>query len=202
MDITDSNAKSPATPRLLALIFGFVGMGLLAGGFLHAKKQFTILNYWPEVEGEVVSSDITSHSSSDDNSTTYGLQVTFRFEYDGEAKEASATRGYTTSSYDSMKRASENFFPRTRHMIRVNPQNPSDIRFNAAYTFEFFGISFFVALFGFVFLLVSFLVFRGTTHKYSLAIGRRDADTCPTCGAKPPPGEKFCPKCGTMMHSH
>lgn len=202
MDAVVRSGNAQTAPRWLGLIFGFVGMAALAGAFFLARKQFTILHDWPQVEGEVLSSEITSHSSSDDNSTTYGLLVTFRYEYAGETHEASATRGYTTSSYNSMKRAAENFFPNTRHLIHVNPQRPQDIRFNAGYTFEFFGVSIFVAIFGFVFLLVSLLVFRGTAHKYSAAFAARDPDACPTCGTKPPPGEKFCPQCGTMLHSH
>ncbi len=192
---------SQSAPRWLSLIFGVIGVGALAGGGLLAQKQFTILNDWPVAEGEVISSEITRHTSSDDDSTTYGVTVIFRFEYDGATHEASADRGYTTSSYNSMKRVSEKFAPRTRHPIRVNPQQPQDIRFNAGYTFEFFGVSIFVAVFGFVFLLVSVLVFRKTAHPYSVAQTPTDPQTCPTCQTYVPAGEKFCPKCGTMMHN-
>jgi len=201
METGNIHFSSQANPRWVSLIFGVIGVGALAGAWFLAQRQITILNEWPVVEGEVVSSEVTRHTSSDNDSTTYGLSVTFRYEYGGETQEASTDRGYTTSSFDSMKRASENFHPRTRHQIHVNPQQPRDIRFNAGYTFEFFGVSIFAAGFGLIFLLVSLLVFRKTAHPYSVALASRDPGACPTCQTQVPPGEKFCPKCGTMMHN-
>ena len=185
-----------SAPRWLALLFAMIGVGALAGTWFLTEQRLTILRAWPEIVAEVVESEVTSHRDSDDNSTTYGVRVAFRFEVDGRTIEASSDRGYTTSSYNSMRRAAERFSPGSRHPIRYNPQNPADIRFNAGYTLEFFGVPVFLGVFGLIFLLVSFAVFRAKgNHPYAAR-----TDVCPTCHAPAPPGEKFCPNCGTMLH--
>jgi len=182
---------------LVSLILGLIGLGALAGAWFLAQKQITILRDWPVVEAEVLSSEVTHHSSSDDNSTTYGVLITFKFEYDGQAVQTSATRGYTTSSYSSMQAVAERFSPQTRHPIRVNPQRPQDVRFNAAYTFEFFGIPVFVGAFGAIFLLVSLATFR--PGKLAQATTSPRSGDCPNCGAHPWAGEEVCSKCGAAL---
>lgn len=187
--------KSTAPPKWFGAIFALVGVGALAGSWFLLEKQLTILREWPTVHAEVLQSEVTSHRDSDDNSTTYGVRVEFRFALNGKEYKASADRGYTSSSLSSMRGMADRFSPGSHHPIRYNPVQPTDIHFNAGYSLEFFGVPVFVSVFGFVFLLIGGFIIKGKRHPYA-----PDASLCPTCSAPAPPGEKFCPKCGTMLH--
>jgi len=187
--------KSPA--RWIGIILALVGVGVMVGGCYFVQKQMLILRTWPIIEAEVVASEITSHRSSDDDSTTYGVLLTFHFNLHGQEYTASRDRGYTSSSYSSMEKMAARFAPGTRHAIRYNPQRPVDIRFNAGYTLEFFAIPLFLLVFGLIFLLVGLAVARAKGSPDDSGTG---SDACPTCQTPVPASEKFCPKCGTMLH--
>lgn len=182
--------------RIVALVFALLGMGALSASYFFGRKQIEILQSWPVVTAEVVNSEITSKRDSDDNSTLYGAEVTFRFAWNGSEATATGDRGYRSSSYNSMRRVVEKFAPGTRHPLWVNPQNPADVRFNAGYSLEFFGVPLFVAGFGLVFFVVAIAAIRKKDFPYATS----RPGQCPTCRAPVPASEKFCPKCGTMLH--
>lgn len=197
--------KATGSPRVIGAIFFFVGLGMLVGAFFFGRKQLTILNTWPVAQAEVLSSEVTTHESSDNGSNTYGVLVEFRFTVDGREHTASSTRGYTTSFRGSMQRTADRFARGTRHPIHYNPHEPTDIRFNAGYSLEFFGIPAFLGGMGLLFAGVGFAVMRKKTHAHAVAAGALPGDTpsggaCPTCRTPAPAGEKFCPNCGTMLH--
>ncbi len=195
------NTNSPRATRLVGIIFSLVGLGALAGTIFFARKQLDILNRWPVVDAEVVRSEVTTGRDSDGD-TMYGAEVEFRFQYNGSEQTAVADRGWRTSSRNSMRRLTEKFAAGTRHPIRVNPEDPGDIRFNAAYSFEFFGVPLFMSGFAIVFLLIGIAVLRKRDAPYaqvSQAAQSQQAGACPTCGNIASITEKFCPKCGTML---
>lgn len=191
------NRTRPASPRWIGLLFMAIGVGALIGAFFLARKQLDILNAWPEVAAEVLNSEVTTHRDSDDNSTTYGVRIEFSFFLNGKAYAPVADRGFTTSVHSSMQRVADTFAPGTQHTIRYNPGNPADVRFNAAYSLEFFGVPVFVGAFGVIFLFVGGLVLRRKGSPYASA---SPPGQCPTCGTVSSTTEKFCPKCGTMLH--
>lgn len=188
--------RSTASPKWVGAIFALVGVGAMAGSWFMAEKQLAILREWPTVEAEVLQSEVTSHRDSDDNSTTYGARVEFHFVVSGVEHKTWADRGWTTSFRSWMQSTADRFSPGSRHPIRYNPAQPTDTRFNAGYSLEFFGVPVFLTGFGLIFLLVGLLVMRA---KVTPQIGAT-TDACPTCQTSAPPGEKFCPKCGTMLH--
>jgi hypothetical protein len=174
-----------------------LGIGALAGAYFFGRKQLEILNTWPEVSAVVLNSEVTTHRDPDDSSTTYGARVEFAFTVKGRGYQAITDRGFSTSLHSAMERTVARFAPGTQHTIRYNPQDPTDARFNAAYTLEFFGVPVFLAVFGAIFLLAGVAVIRKKGSSYATAAA---PGQCPTCGAACPAAEKFCPRCGTMLH--
>ena len=189
------------SPKLGGGIFTVIGLVMLGVAFWLGGKRVEILNSWPVVNAEVVTSELT-HRRDSDGDSTYGAEIEFRFRYEGREYTAHADRGYTTSSRSSMRRVVEKFAPGTQHPIHVNPQDPPDVRFNAGYSLEFFGIPLFVGLFGLVFSGIGIAVMRSKPSPYASAAGVTQPGTCPTCGTVSSISQKFCPKCGTMLHDN
>jgi len=184
---------SAGASRWIGVLFAVIGLGMLGGSYWTAQERLAIVREWPATEGEVLSSEITRHRG--DDSTTYGVEIEFRYTVAGQERRAPATRGFTTSSFSSMQKTVDRFPPGSRHPIKYNPASPGEIYFNAGYTLEFFGIPAFLAGMGLIFTLVGGGITLGKRHPYAPA-----ADQCPNCRAPAPPDNpQFCPKCGAQL---
>ena len=181
--------QKQANPKLLGGIFALVGLGLLGGAGYAGQNRLKILNDWPTADAEVVRSEVTRKSDSD--STTYGVEIQFRYTVNGKEYTSASTMGYTTSSYTQMRRAADEHPPGSHHQIRYDPQYPPDIYFNAGYNFGFFFVPLLLGGMGLIFTVVGLAVFSKA---------RRTGEVrCPSCGQVALGGQKFCGSCAAPL---
>jgi hypothetical protein len=104
-------------------IFLLVGLALSVVMLRQAGTAFAAKN-WPEVPATVVFSRVASHSG--DDSTTYSVDVLYRYEYGGKTYLSNRYHviGGSSSGYDGKARVVKEMSPGKRIMAHVNPRDP------------------------------------------------------------------------------
>ncbi len=185
-------ASGIGTLKLVGTIFFCVGLLLLAVAGWSGNRQYTILKSWPEVQAEVVNSQLVHYRDSKGNAM-YKPAIDFRYRVDGKEYTVPSSSNYSSSSYDEMKGKVDTYAPGTRHPIRYNPADPRDMRFEVGYNFGFF---FLPVLFGGM-----GIVFTGVSIALLYASRSERARACPSCGQSVAAGQKFCPNCAAPLRS-
>jgi hypothetical protein len=181
-------------------IFAVCGIILLAVGGGTGHRQYTILKTWPAVQAEVAKSQVTHyvvqntdrHGRPTRSSTTYyEARIEFQYAVGGKPFVSPSASSASTSNYLAVKRVADEYAPGTRHLIRYNPANPNDIRFDAGYNIGFFLVPLVAGVTGVVFsgLGVGFLISSRTDRSLR----------CPSCGQRIERGQNFCPNCATPV---
>jgi hypothetical protein len=184
-----------AMTKLFCLIFCGVGVILLGVAGWSGNRQYTIMTRWPTVEAEVVKSEVTHHQSQSSNeartSDMYTTEVVFRYTLNGEEYVTPSTTGYSSSSYPEMKRKADAFPPGSHHVLRYNPSDPNDVRFNAGYNLGFFFLPLIMVTMGVVFTGIGVLFIYFSMKERPLR--------CPSCGQLVMKGQNYCPNCATPV---
>lgn len=191
------DAQGKGVFKVVGAVFAPIGFAMLGFGGWSAHRHYTILKYWPTVEAQVANSRITHSVShdSDHNSDTnmYGVEIEFQYTVNGKEYLTPSGAGYTTSSYTEMKRMADEHAPGTRSVIKYNPSDPNDIRFNAGYTLGFFFLPVLLGGLG--------LVFGGLGTVFLFVSRSAPAPRCPSCGQAVQPGQHYCPNCATPLRA-
>jgi hypothetical protein len=89
---------------------------------------------WPEVPATVVFSRVASHSG--DDSTTYSVDVLYRYQYGGKTYLSNRYHVISSSSsgYDGKARVVKEMPPGRRIMVHVNPRDPVVAVIQAGFT--------------------------------------------------------------------
>ena len=165
--------------RFLAVFaLAFLGSGLGVGYW-----QYSILRTWPLVEARVVRSDVIRTRGSK-GSTLYKAEIEFGYTVAGKDYVTPAPSSYATSNYNSVRREVEKYAPGTRHSIRINPEDPNDIRFGMGYNFGIFALPL-------IFTGVGLVCSAGVVGLVRLAWSLK----CPSCGEPVVRGRPYCPNC-------
>ena len=184
--------------RLFGAIPLLLGLGLLAGAWFTAQRQYTILKKWPTVDAQVARSELTHHQhqfANDASSTTvYEAHIDFRYTVDGKQYTSPTGSNYSTSDYASMKHKVDIYAPGTHHPLRYNPDNPNDIRFDAGYTFGFFLTPLILGGAGLIATSIGVVLFL-----VGWGIGKTKV-RCPSCGQSVSGNEPGCPRCGAAIY--
>lgn len=189
--------NGPGVFKLVGGIFFVVGLGLLIPGWFTGNRQYTILKKWPSVDAEVTQSRVAHYQStssrSSSSSTMYQAEIEFRYSVGGKPYVTPATTNYSTSSYTEMKHKVDAYAPGTHHLIRYNPVDPNDIRFDVGYTFGFFLLP---VIFGGMGLIFGGL---GAGLLYAGLRATQPKLQCPSCGQPVERGQHFCPNCSVPL---
>ncbi|MGH9794373.1 MAG: DUF3592 domain-containing protein [Candidatus Acidiferrales bacterium] len=191
----DSSRKQAT--RWLGGIFLAVGLVFLGVGGWFAEKRFTVIRSWPQVQAEVVESEVISYDDAEGD-TLYKAAFRFRYTVAGREYLTRTDNGYGTSFRSWMQKKVDHLPPGARHSIHYNPAAPTEIEYNAGYNFEFFGISLFCGGMGLIFALV------GARAIGVMGMPRRtrsDAHRCPACSQYIAPGQVSCPNCDAPLPS-
>ena len=184
--------------RIVGAVFTPIGLALLGFGGWTANRHYTILKYWPTVEAQVASSRITHYVSHDRDRNTdtdmYGVEIEFRYAVNGKEYLTPSDAGYNSSSYPEMKGMVDKHAPGTRSVIKYNPADPNDIRFNAGYNFGFFFLPVLLCGMG--------LLFGGLGTVFLIASRSGAAPRCPSCGQPVGRGQHYCPNCAAPLQAH
>jgi hypothetical protein len=120
----------------VAFFIFFIGFLLLASPFWY--QQWKVLHTWPEVDAEVIQSDVTPVTVR--GKTGYDVFLAFRFRV-GDRIIDTTYRSNRPSGSADRKRAEAARFPVGSH-VRVlhQPDNPSKLRLDPGYNLRFFAI--------------------------------------------------------------
>lgn len=175
--------------RVAGMVLVLVSLVFLSVGLWFAEKRFTVMNKWPQVEAEVVESEVISYDDSDGD-TLHKAVFRFRYTVNGREYVTQTDNGYGTSIHSWMQAKVDRFARGTGHNIHYNPADPGEIEYNASYNFEFFGIPLFCGGMG---LVIGFAGLR--------VLRKRDTDRCPACSQYITAGQTSCPSCGVPLNT-
>jgi hypothetical protein len=183
--------------RLFAAIPLVIGLGLLTGACYSAHRQFAIVSKWPTVDAVVARSELTrdQHLFLHDTrpQTVYQARIDFRYTVAGQPYTIPTGAHYSSTVYAEMKRKVDAYPPGSRHVIRYNPANPNDMRYDAGYTLGFFMTPL---------LLLGVGLPSAACGAMLYAVGRKIGKSqtrCPSCRAAVGPDDLYCPACGAPM---
>jgi hypothetical protein len=134
--ITGSGRTVRLGARAVAAFFGLflvIGLVVLAVMGANVRKVFAS-GSWTPVQATVVSSGVRSHHS--DDSTTYSVNILYRYTVDG--RELRSNRygfmGGSSSGYDSKREVVRRYAPGTTFTAYVNPADPADAVIERGFT--------------------------------------------------------------------
>ena len=129
---------SPKSLRYASRLCLFLAAVALAVAAFATYRQHVIASSWPTVEAQVLHRQIGRQRNMRSGRFAYSATIAFRFQVMGTPYEAacSSTRAY--SDITVLWGKVQSFNEGTHHQIRYNPADPHDIRFDAAYSIDFF----------------------------------------------------------------
>jgi len=101
-------------------------------------SQYRVVSGWPEVNAQVVRSDVVQLTYAGGNYYTWDSQ--FRFAHDGRQLFAGAGP-HNSRDYLQVRRLGDEYPVGSYHRLRFNPANPQEIRLHAGWNRRFFAIS-------------------------------------------------------------
>lgn len=167
-------------------IFGVIGLALLIAAGIIAARRHTIIRSWPETQALVTRSQV-SRGHSREGRPAFRPAIDFKYTLGGRQYTTTASADQA-SSYAWAAAQVDRHTPGGRRTIRYNPANPTDVRLDVGYTFEYFAIALVLGLLGGIFTPLGFALLYSavrTTHK-----------SCLSCGMRLPLNAKFCSNCG------
>jgi len=120
--------KERESAGCLIVFFGiFFGLGSVLFFVFFIRPVFRIATSgdWVEVPCTIISSEVGSHSDSD--GTTYSIDITYKYEYDGTTYEGDAYgfMGGSSSGYEGKAKVVRQYPRGSEHTCFVDPENPS-----------------------------------------------------------------------------
>jgi hypothetical protein len=129
--IVKGKAKSEKQGRVFLFIF-FLIFACIGGGMIYPLGIKPIRNTisagdWPEVACNIVSAEVESHSGSDDG-TTYSVEITYKYEFDGREYQSDRYDFTDVSSGGHEGKAKVvSFYKNAANPVCfVNPEKPSE----------------------------------------------------------------------------
>ena len=129
--------------RMLAAICWLMAVIVLVIALPAYRQQYRILQTWPAAEAEVVSSRVVEHPTSSGPLFSTELQVAFSAA--GQAVSGEFTFPHESTSRERKEKQAARYRVGSRHEIRYNPADPSDVRIRPGYNPEFFVVPLFLS---------------------------------------------------------
>ncbi|MGD0975219.1 MAG: DUF3592 domain-containing protein, partial [Candidatus Korobacteraceae bacterium] len=101
-------------------------------------SQYRVVSGWPEVNAQVVRSDVVRLTFA--GSDYYAWDSQFLFSRDGRQHFAGAGP-HNSRDYQQVRRLGDEYPVGSYHLVRVNPATPQEIRLHAGWNRRFFAIS-------------------------------------------------------------
>lgn len=182
-----SDAPPPRdNPKALILVgafFGLPGLALSVGAAIMGVNNFAATQIWPIAEATVTRSGIEV-TRDREGMPVYRLGVEFDYERGRHAQHASGKSTYVSGNYPWIVQRLERFSVGSRHEVRVNVRDASDVRFDLESPLLNWLPTAGVGLMGFIFT---------TLGVWLLQWGFRTR--CAGCRNQLPRGAAYCPAC-------
>ncbi len=120
----DSGKKSPAT--LIGVIFTLVGAGLLIFWFLPTFTKAQASRNWQKTSCTIIFSRVKAHAG--DDSTTYSVDVFYRYKVAGREYKSNRYRhfGGSSSGHEAKAEVVQRYPPGSEQVCYVDPESPED----------------------------------------------------------------------------
>ena len=131
---------------LFFLVFAGVGGGLLYPMGIRPIARTIDAESWPAVPCRIVAAEVKSHSDSD--GTTYSIEITYEYQYEGRNYQCDRYDfiGGSSSGYKGKERIVEGYKTAASPQCFVNPKNPAEAvlkrGWHAALLFALFPLPF------------------------------------------------------------
>ena len=99
--------------------------------------QYRVLNSWPEVKAQVLRNEVVQLSYG--GTKYYGLDLQFLYPCNGRPVFGSASP-HQSNDERKIRRAAEQYPVGSFHLLRVNPQDPTQVRLHAGWNRRFFAL--------------------------------------------------------------
>ena len=148
--------------RPAALLFGGAGLLLLALGVRDGLNRRERLAHWPRADAHVDSADVVGMDDRAGRQDLYAPRLWLAFEWRGWPVARAVTREVYSSNYGAAVKAARQAVAREHLTILVNPNDDSDLSFDAGANFTYFfgailfgGLGLFFCAFGLTFFAVA-----------------------------------------------
>lgn len=112
-------------------------------------KQYHVLRSWPETEAQVLRSDVVSQPAPS-HEQLYATRLEILYTVAGKPVTAELT-SYENSNYQATRARAAQFSVGSRHPVRYDPHDPTQVRIGADWNARFFAVPLVVLCMGVAF---------------------------------------------------
>ena len=142
--------------RVIATAFFIFFLGFAGISVPLFVSQYRILRTWPAVEAEVLSSRVLVLQSSGE--PLHDIEVHFAYAVNGRPYTGVIHSNHLSTSRAAKEKQAAQFPAGSRHLIRYNPADPTDVRAQVGYNVHFFAVPVFISGVGGIFFVLGALL--------------------------------------------
>lgn len=101
-------------------------------------KQYHVLRTWPETDAQVLRSDVVSQPAPA-HEQLYAAKLEVVYQVDGKPIKVGLT-SYESSNYQATQSRAAELPVGSHHVVRYDPQNPTQARIGAGWNARFFAV--------------------------------------------------------------
>lgn len=101
-------------------------------------RQAWILHSWPEIQAQVIRSDVTVEPGPD-HAQIYSSKILVLYTVSGKPMTAELT-SFQSNNYQETATRAADYGVGSRHLLRYDPTNPSQVRVGAGWNRRFFAV--------------------------------------------------------------
>ena len=140
-----------------AFLFGIASIALAIPFFW---KQSSVVRNWPSATAEVRDSQIVQITQGGQKLWATRFELTF--EADGKIVLATVNGYRQAALRDRVEPAAERYSTGSSHLIRYNPQNPSDVRLDTDQPRRYYQLPIALTITGIIFIVIAMTLFYVT----------------------------------------
>lgn len=172
--------------KTLCWLVFLAGLALLALGIRSGYRRYEMVEHWPSVDAVITRSRAVF--ASQDTKPRYLAEYSFRYSVNNVPYTAAAS--VVSSDYREAQAMVAQHPAQSIKTLRYNPENPSEIAMDPAYSPAFFKLPLMLAIASLACLFVGGLpLWRVATRRQVEQI------TCPNCQRSMDRGRRNCPYC-------
>lgn len=149
-------SSTRAVLQVIAVAFFIFFLGFLGLASPFYWQQYKILRHWPSVDAEVTGSRVLVLQTP--SGPLHDIEVHFAFSVEGRPYTGVIHSNHLSTSRARKDKQAAEFPAGSRHVIRYNPADPSDVRAHVGYNVHFFAVPIFISGAGAIFLVIAAVI--------------------------------------------
>lgn len=151
-----------AALRVIASAFFIFFLGFLGISVPLYWSQYKILRGWPAADAEVTNSRVLALQAQ--GGPVYDIEVHFAYSAGGRPYSGVIHSNHLSTDRARKEKQAAEFPVGSRHTIRFNPADASDIRAQVGYNVHFFAVPIFISGVGAIFLVIGIVIWLVSSH--------------------------------------